>query len=84
MANPDKMIRLDGTKVTTPRQPLWKTKIITLFLTLKTDPMLDTSTPSRIQGLRRRHLQHPCPGSNNVCYWISQIIGSILIGLLLD
>ncbi len=40
--------------------PLWKTEIISLFVTLKSDPTIDASTPSRIQGLQRCHPQHPC------------------------
>ena len=40
MANPDNMIRTDGTKVTTPRHPSWKVEIYGLWLTLRTDPMI--------------------------------------------
>jgi hypothetical protein len=40
MANPDDMIRTDGTKVTTPRQPSWKTEIYGLYVALRTDPLI--------------------------------------------
>ena len=40
MANPDNMIRTDGTKVTTPRHPSWKVEIYGLWLTLRTDPKI--------------------------------------------
>ncbi len=40
MADPNKMIRSDGTKVTTPRQLSWKTEIMGLWITLRTDPMI--------------------------------------------
>lgn len=40
MADPNKMVRTDGTKVTTPRHPSWKTEIFGLWLILKTDPMI--------------------------------------------
>ena len=40
MANPDNMIRTDGTKVTTPRNPSWRVEIYGLWLTLRTDPKI--------------------------------------------
>jgi hypothetical protein len=40
MADPDKMIRTDGSKVTTPRQPSWRTEIYGLYVALRTDPMI--------------------------------------------
>ncbi|SJL05200.1 related to DUF895 domain membrane protein [Armillaria ostoyae] len=94
MANPDKMIRSDGTKVTTPRHPSWKTEIIGLFVTLKTDPMIILLFPMffasnwfytwQFSGFNGAIFNIRARGLNNVCYWISQIIGSILIDLLLD
>jgi hypothetical protein len=40
MADPEKMIRTDGTKVTTPHQPSWKTEIYGLYVALRTDPLI--------------------------------------------
>lgn len=40
MADPNKMIRTDGTKVTTPRHPSWKTETLGLWIALRTDPMI--------------------------------------------
>lgn len=40
MADPNKMIRTDGTKVTTLRHPSWKVELYGLYLTLRTDPMV--------------------------------------------
>lgn len=40
MADPNKMIRTDGTKVATPRHPSWKVELYGLYLTLRTDPMV--------------------------------------------
>ncbi|KAF9443609.1 hypothetical protein P691DRAFT_778760, partial [Macrolepiota fuliginosa MF-IS2] len=40
MADPKKMIRTDGTKVTPPRQPSWKTEFIGLLLAIKMDPLI--------------------------------------------
>ena len=40
MVDPNKMIRTDGTKVTTPRHPSWKVEIYGLWVALKTDPLI--------------------------------------------
>jgi hypothetical protein len=40
MVNPDSMIRTDGTKVTIPRHPSWKTEIWGLYYALRKDPMI--------------------------------------------
>lgn len=40
MADPEKMVRTDGTKVTTPRQPSWKAEIYGLYVALRTDPLI--------------------------------------------
>ncbi|EGO03431.1 hypothetical protein SERLA73DRAFT_174907 [Serpula lacrymans var. lacrymans S7.3] len=94
MVNPDKMIRTDGTKVTTVRHPSWKTEIYALWLAIKTDPLILLLFPmffasnyfytwqfndynSALFNIRTRAL-------NNFVYWLSQIFGSIAIGLLLD
>lgn len=40
MADPAKVIRTDGTKVSVPRHPTWKVEIYGLWVTLVTDPMV--------------------------------------------
>jgi len=94
MADPNNMIRTDGTKVTTPRHPSWKVEIYGLWLTLRTDPMIVLLFPmflasnwfytwqfneynDALFNIRARSL-------NNLVYWLSQIVGSISIGFLLD
>ncbi|TFK71739.1 MFS general substrate transporter [Pluteus cervinus] len=94
MADPSKMIRTDGTRVSTPRQPSWKTEIAGLFIALRDDPAIVMLFPmflasnwfytwqfnsynAAIFNIRARSL-------NNVVYWVSQIVGSVSIGLLLD
>ncbi|KAK0245303.1 MFS general substrate transporter [Armillaria nabsnona] len=58
--------------VTTPRHPSWKTEIITNPMIILLLPMFFASS----WFYTRRFCL------NNVCYWFSQIIGSVLIGLL--
>lgn len=94
MADPEKMIRTDGSKVTTPRQPSWRTEISGLYVALRTDPMIVFLFPmffasnwfytwqfndynAALFNIRARSL-------NNLVYWVSQIVGSVSIGLLLD
>ncbi|KAI9452191.1 MFS general substrate transporter [Lactarius psammicola] len=94
MADPEKMIRTDGSKVTTPRQPSWRTEIYGLYVALRTDPMIVFLFPmflasnwfytwqfndynAALFNIRARSL-------NNLVYWVSQILGSVSIGLLLD
>lgn len=40
MADPHKMIRTDGTKVTTSRHPSWKTEIFGLWVAIRSDPLI--------------------------------------------
>ncbi|KAF8584969.1 hypothetical protein K439DRAFT_1095597 [Ramaria rubella] len=94
MTDPNKMIRTDGTKVTTPRHPSWKTEFYFLWIALRTDPFILLLFPlffasnwfytwqfndynGVLFNIRTRSL-------NNFCYWLSQIVGSLTIGILLD
>ncbi|KAJ8507455.1 hypothetical protein ONZ45_g10179 [Pleurotus djamor] len=94
MANPNKMIRTDGTKVTQPRHPSWKSELFGLWVALRTDPMIILLFPmffasnwfytwqfneynGALFNIRTRSL-------NNLVYWLSQIVGSVFIGLVLD
>ncbi|CDO71726.1 hypothetical protein BN946_scf184920.g10 [Trametes cinnabarina] len=94
MADPRKMIRSDGSRVITPRHPSWRTEFYGLWYTLRTDPWIVLLFPmffasnwfytwqfSDYNGalftIRARAL-------NNLVYWLSQIVGSVSIGFLLD
>ncbi|KAG9310065.1 major facilitator superfamily domain-containing protein [Chiua virens] len=94
MADPNKMIRTDGTKVVTPRSPSWKSEFYNLWVAIVSDPMILLLFPmffasnyfytwqfndynSALFDIRARSM-------NNVMYWLSQIVGSWMIGLVLD
>ncbi|KAI0075901.1 MFS general substrate transporter [Panus rudis PR-1116 ss-1] len=94
MADPNKMRRSDGSKVTSPRHPSWKSEFWGLWVALRTDryiillfPMFFASNwfytwqfndfNGALFNIRTRSL-------NNLVYWLSQIIGSVSIGFLLD
>ena len=94
MVNPKNMIRSDGTKVATPRHPSWKTEILGLYVTLKTDPMILLLFPMflasnwfytwQFNDYNAGLFNIRARALNNLVYWIAQVIGSVAIGLLLD
>ncbi|KAG1822471.1 MFS general substrate transporter [Suillus subaureus] len=90
MADPDKMIRTDGTRVNEVRHPSWKTEFFSLFIALKTDPWIILLFPMFIASNYFYTWQFNdyngglftirARGLNNFMYWTSQIFGSIFIG----
>ncbi|PAV21676.1 MFS general substrate transporter [Pyrrhoderma noxium] len=94
MANPAKMVRSDGTRVVTPKHPSWRTEILGLYIALRDDPSIVLLFPmffasnwfytwqfndynGALFTIRARSL-------NGMIYWLSQMFGSVSIGLILD
>ncbi|KIK52130.1 hypothetical protein GYMLUDRAFT_50081 [Collybiopsis luxurians FD-317 M1] len=94
MVNPKNIIRTDGTKVTIPLHPSWKTQLYSLYLTLKTDPMIILLFPMffvsnwfytwQFNDYNGFLFTLRGRSLNAFLYWASQILGSIAISLLLD
>ncbi|KAI0005286.1 MFS general substrate transporter [Russula compacta] len=94
MADPEKMIRTDGTKVTTPHQPSWKAEIHGLYIALRTDPLIVLLFPMflasnwfytwQFNDYNAALFNIRARSLNNLVYWNSQIVGSVSIGLLFD
>ncbi|KAG1733026.1 MFS general substrate transporter [Suillus paluster] len=90
MANPDKMIRTDGTRVNQVRHPSWKTEFFSLFVALKTDPWILLLFPMffasnyfytwQFNDYNGAIFNIRARGLNNFMYWTSQIFGSVFIG----
>ncbi|KAH7885030.1 major facilitator superfamily domain-containing protein [Phlebopus sp. FC_14] len=90
MANPDKMIRTDGTRVVQVRHPSWKTEFFSLFVALKSDPWIVLLFPMffasnyfytwQFNDYNGAIFTTRARGLNNFVYWTSQIFGSVLIG----
>lgn len=110
MVNPQDMIRTDGTKISPPRHPSWKTEFIGLAVTIKTDPLIIMLFPMFLASnwfyTWRMYVHRTCftdltsisefndyngaifniraRSLNGFLYWVSQIVGSLFIGCILD
>ncbi|KAF8633189.1 hypothetical protein AX15_001486 [Amanita polypyramis BW_CC] len=94
MVDPDKMVRTDGTKVTIQRHPSWKAEIYSLWVALRTDPMIVLLFPMflasnwfytwQFNDYNGAIFDISARSLNNLVYWIAQIIGSVIIGFILD
>ncbi|KAF6765903.1 MFS general substrate transporter [Ephemerocybe angulata] len=94
MTDPRQMIRTDGTKVSAPRHPSWKVEFYGLYLAVKTDPLVILLFPMFLASnwfytwqfniYNGYYFDIKARALNNLVYWIAQIVGSILIGFLLD
>ncbi|KAG6826222.1 hypothetical protein H0H92_000662 [Tricholoma furcatifolium] len=94
MVDPAKMIRSDGTRVTTARHPSWKTEFYGLYVALRTDPMIVMLFPMflasnwfytwQFNDYNGAIFNIRARSLNNLVYWTSQIFGSLAIGRLLD
>ncbi|KAF8202832.1 MFS general substrate transporter [Pholiota molesta] len=94
MADPHKMIRTDGTKVTTVTHRSWKVEIYGLYLTLVKDPMILMLFPMflasnwfyawQFNDYNAALFNARTRSLNDLVYWLSQMFGSIIIGSLLD
>ncbi|KAF8138152.1 major facilitator superfamily domain-containing protein [Boletus edulis] len=90
MADPQKIIRTDGTKVTLPRQPSWKTEFYSLYVALKTDPMVILLFPMFVASNYFYTWQQNDYNAalfnirtrslNAFVYWAAQIFGSLFLG----
>ncbi|KAG6379338.1 MFS general substrate transporter [Boletus reticuloceps] len=93
MADPNKMIRTDGTKVVRPSYPSWKAEFVNLFVALKKDawivllfPMFVASnyfTTWQFNDYNGAIFTIRARGLNNLVYWTAQIFGSVFIGYVI-
>ena len=94
LMNPAKVVRDDGTRVLVPSQTTWAKELKGLFVLLRSDPWVVLLFPMFLASnwfytwqfndfngvlftLRTRSL-------NNLLYWLSQMVGSLAIGQILD
>ncbi|EGO03433.1 hypothetical protein SERLA73DRAFT_69300 [Serpula lacrymans var. lacrymans S7.3] len=94
MADPSKMIRTDGTKVAKVQHPTWKHEFYSLYVALRTDPLILLLFPMffasnyfytwQFDDYNGALFNIRTRSLNNLVYWSSQILGSIAIGFVLD
>jgi len=94
MANPKSMIRTDGTRVTAILHPSWKSEIMGLWIALRTDPYIVLLFPMflasnffyayQFNGYNAALFNIRTRSLNSMIYWLSQMFGSVAIGILLD
>ncbi|KAH7920534.1 MFS general substrate transporter [Leucogyrophana mollusca] len=94
MADPENIIRADGTKVVIVRRPSWKTEVYGLWVTIRTDPMILLLFPMffssnyfytwQFNDYNSAIFDIRARALNNFVYWLAQIFGSIAIGVALD
>jgi len=94
MVDPQKIIRTDGSKVATARHPSWRVEISGLWIAVRDDPLIILLFPMffasnwfytwQFNAYNAALFNIQARSLNNLVYWIAQIIGSILIGFLLD
>ncbi|KAG1751367.1 MFS general substrate transporter [Suillus paluster] len=90
MANPDNMIRTDGTRVNQVSHTSWKTELFSLYVALKTDPWIILLFPMFLASNFCYAWEYNdyngaiftirARSLNNVMSWTAQIFGSVLIG----
>ncbi|KAF8133188.1 MFS general substrate transporter [Boletus edulis] len=93
MADPNKMIRTDGTKVVQPSHPSWKTEFVNLFVALIKDPWIVLLFPMffasnyfytwQFNDYNAAIFTIRARGLNNLVYSTAQIFSSIFIGYVI-
>jgi hypothetical protein len=86
--------RKDGSRVIVMKYPTWKSEILGLFETLRTDfyivllfPMFLSSnwfTAYQFNNVNGAYFDIRTRALNNLLYWIFQMVGALVFGLLLD
>lgn len=94
MADPKRITRSDGTRVTVPLHPTWKTQLYGLYLTLRTDPMIFLLFPMfycsnyfytwQFNDYNGALFTLRGRSLNSMIYWTSQIFGAIGMSFILD
>lgn len=94
LCDADKVIRSDGSKVILMKNPSWKSEFIGLWETLSQDPWILLLFPMffvsnvfytyQTNGFNGSHFNIRTRSLNSLLYWLSQIIGAVIVGYCLD
>ncbi|KAF9524668.1 major facilitator superfamily domain-containing protein [Crepidotus variabilis] len=94
MANPDDIVRTDGSKPAAFRHPSWRAEIYNLWVAVRDDRLVILLFPMffsaswfytwQFNGYNAALFTIQARSLNNLIYWVAQIVGSIIIGIILD
>lgn len=94
LCDADKIVRPDGSRVILMKNPSWKTEIVGLWDTIRSEPYIVLLFPMfwssnwfytyQQNGINAAHFDTRTKALNGFLYWFAQIIAAALIGPLLD
>lgn len=94
LCNADKVIRSDGSRVILMKNPSWKSELMGLYQTLRSEPYVVLLFPMfwssnwfytyQPNAVNAAHFSTRTRALNSFLYWLAQIIAAPIIGPLLD
>ncbi|KAL3465403.1 major facilitator superfamily domain-containing protein [Aspergillus heterothallicus] len=94
LADSKYIIRKDGTRVIAMKNPTWKSELLGLYETLKTDWYIITFFPMflssnwfygyHFNAINGSFFSIRTRALNSILYWLMQMVGAFLFGLILD
>lgn len=89
-----KIVRADGTRVILMKHPSWKTEIIGLWTTIRSEPYIVLLFPMfwssnwfytyQQNSVNAAHFDTRTRALNSFLYWFAQIVAAVILGNLLD
>ncbi|KAJ5105642.1 hypothetical protein NUU61_002989 [Penicillium alfredii] len=94
LCDADKIVRPDGSHVILMKNPSWKTEIVGLYDTLRSEPYIILLFPMfwssnwfyiyQQNGINAAHFNTRTKALNGFLYWFAQIVAAVILGPLLD
>ncbi|PLN81276.1 major facilitator superfamily domain-containing protein [Aspergillus taichungensis] len=94
LCDADKIVRRDGSRVILKKNPSWKTEIIGLWTTIRSEPYIILLFPMfwssnwfytyQQNAINGAHFGTRTKALNGFLYWFAQIIAAVIIGPLFD
>lgn len=94
LVNAKSVIRSDGSRIILMKNPTWKTEILGLWQTVRSDPYIILLFPMffasnwfytyQFNAVNAAQFDTRTRALNNTLYWLSQIVGSFIFGYSLD
>ncbi|KAL5337789.1 major facilitator superfamily domain-containing protein [Aspergillus crustosus] len=94
LADSKHIVRSDGSRVVTIKNPTWKSELLGLYETLRTDWWIITFFPMflasnwfygyHFNAINGSYFSIRTRALNSILYWLMQMVGAFLFGLILD